>query len=131
MRAASSQGANGSVTSVRFVRSATIKSMPKMGTLSTQLACALASRCKNGDRLELSGLNSFAAMEFVKTNRDRSASIRMRRNSVHAVNPMSTCTDTLFKLQSPSSFARESQTAQSAKTSCDRHAALLFQDQWT
>jgi hypothetical protein len=25
-----------------------------MGTLLTQLACALASRCKNGDRLELS-----------------------------------------------------------------------------
>ena len=53
-----------------------------MGTLSTQLACARASRCMNGDRLELSGLNSFAAMAFVKMSPDRSNSIRMRRNSV-------------------------------------------------
>ena len=38
-------GAKGFVTPVRLVSSATIKSTPKMGTLSTQLACARASRC--------------------------------------------------------------------------------------
>jgi hypothetical protein len=36
----------------------------------------------NGDKLEMSGLNSFAATAFTMMSRARSTSIRMRRNNV-------------------------------------------------
>ena len=61
-----------------------------MGNVSMQLACARARRCMNGDRLELSGLNSFAAMAFVTTYRVRNASIKIKRSSVQPTKPRST-----------------------------------------
>src|SRR5579883_283929 len=92
-RAASSHGASGSVTLARLPRSATIKTIPKKGRLSTQFACARARRCMNGDRLRLSGLSSLAATAFLMMYPPRSASIKIKSASVQATSPRITAAD--------------------------------------
>ena len=57
---------------------------PKMGKLSTQLACARAKRCINGDEFELSGLNSFALARPVITRWARSTSMSTSSASAQA-----------------------------------------------
>ena len=77
-----------------------------MGNVSMQLACARARRCMNGDRLELSGLNSFAAMAFVTTYRVRSASIKIKRSNVQPTKPRRAIADAFTARSSPKSRLR-------------------------
>ena len=64
-----------------------------MGRPSMQLAWARARRCMNGERLELSGLNSFPAMRPTATSRPRRISIRTTSSNVHAIRSVNTVSD--------------------------------------
>ena len=76
IRAPSSTGASGSVMAAWPATTATSIRPPKIGSPSMQFACARASRCMNGDRVEFAGSKPLAGTALVSTSRARIASIR-------------------------------------------------------
>lgn len=63
---------------------------PITGMFSTQFAWARASRCMNGERFELSGLNSLDRDRPVITRQERMTSMSTSRNSAQAMNSVRT-----------------------------------------
>ncbi len=87
-RAASKGKASESVIDVWSVARANRSRPPNRGKPSTQLACARAKRCMKGERLELSGLNSFVGIRFRTASPPRKSSIRISRANVHPIKPV-------------------------------------------
>lgn len=87
MRAKRKMYASESVMEVLPATTAMSIRPPKIGKPSMQLAWALARRCINGERLEFSGLNPFAATALVRTSFERMTSISTKRNNDQATKP--------------------------------------------
>jgi len=104
IRAARKMYANGSVILALEVTRANNISPPNIGRPSIQFACVRAKRCINGDRFELSGVNSFAATSLVKTIFERIDSIKINKNRAQLINPSNEITVGEFIFFLPCSF---------------------------